>query len=573
MAFREIKIRSYDFKYTLSKQRIVWCKNVYNGLSELLPIVKNIKWDSYVFNDNCNILCINQEQDDEKKIETMLATTTPNNSEDAAPLSYTIFGGSTYELINKKHYKTVNLRDFMDPTGDADIKMKLPFVYIENPKYFNRYLIPLIDEETNELNNYFRTTFRWCYDQVYEQLMLYDLNKLFPNSVPFNIDEYDEVPNEFKQPNLGFIDTAIGNCRLISFYKRQIGSFKIQLVIKIEDEGTTKIDHLIEFVFMVGENNEIVYHPEGVGIQRARFDYFDEYRIDTMPDLLEGNIEAYAVRQNFFVKKQSNYYHKGFNHILRMIYLLELSIHVDEYQKYKRIFFNSLIQKFSREHIINKILFPEKEDPELLKKEEEEAKEEIKEELKQLGKERGFSEALVNNFMKKKITASEKKEKSKYIYENLHIYFYKLGSDNKMKLIKINISDFLEMYQYKLVPSAFANVFSGELIKKDEINRKYNIFIKKIKENVKKTRTRKFHRTRNVSSVKSEGPASSRRQKTPEIQLDSGKSELFSFSYTPNIAPPPSPSSHTPSLRKASLRKASSRAQRKNKSLVKNKSM
>ena len=67
MAFREIKIRSYDFKYTLSKQRIVWCKNVYNGLSELLPIVKNIKWDSYVFNDNCNILCINQEQDDEKK--------------------------------------------------------------------------------------------------------------------------------------------------------------------------------------------------------------------------------------------------------------------------------------------------------------------------------------------------------------------------------------------------------------------------------------------------------------------------------------------------------------------------
>jgi len=573
MAFREIKIRSYDFKYTLSKERIVWCKNVYNGLSELLPIVKNIKWDSYVFNDNCNISCINQEQDDEEKIETMLATTTPNNSEDAAPLSYTIFGGSTYELINKKHYKTVNLRDFMDPTGDADIKMKLPFVYIENPKYFNRYLIPLIDQETNELNNYFRTTFRWCYDRVYEQLMLYDLNKLFPNSVPFNIDEYDEVPNEFKQPNLGFIDTAIGNCRLISFYKRQIGSFKIQLVIKIEDEGTTKIDHLIEFVFMVGENNEIVYHPEGVGIQRARFDYFDEYRIDTMPDLLEGNIEAYAVRQNFFVKKQSNYYHKGFNHILRMIYLLELSIHVDEYQKYKRIFFNSLIQKFSREHIINKILFPEKEDPELLKKEEEEAKEELKE-----AKEKGFVEAFMNSRKKKiLLTASEKKEKSKYIYENLHIYFYKLGSHNKMKLIKINISDFLEMYQYKLYPNAFANVFSGELIKKDEINRKYNIFIKKIKENVKKTRTRKFHRTRNVSSVKSEGPASSRRQKTPEIQLDSGKSELFSFSYTPNIAPPPSPSSqspssHTPSLRKASLKRASL-TQRKNKSLVKNKSI
>ena len=573
MAFREIKIRSYDFKYTLSKQRIVWCKNVYNGLSELLPIVKNIKWDSYVFNDNCNISYINEESDEEEtKIETMLATTTPNNSEDAAPLSYTIFGGSTYELINKKHYKTVNLRDFMDPTGDADIKMKLPRVYIENLKKYHSYFIPLIDQETNELNNYFRTTFRWCYDRVYEQLMLYDLNKLFPNSVPFNIDEYAEVPNEFKQPNLGFIDTAIGNCRLISFYSPNANYFKIQFVIKIVDEGITKIDHLIEFVFAVGEKNEIVHNPEGgVGFLPATFDYYDEYRIDTMPDLLEGNIEAYAVRQNFFVEKHLHYYHKAFNHILRMIYLLELSIHVDEYQKYKNIFFNLLIQKFSKEHIINKILFPEKE--EILKKQLEEEEKEFQEKAKQIGKERG----LFNDFaMKKRLTVNERKEREKYNYENLYIYFYKLGSHNKMKLIKIKISDFLEMYQYKLVPNAYAKVFSGELIKKDEINRKYNIFIKKIKEDVKKTRTRKFHRTRNVSSVKSEGPASSRRQKTPEIQVDSGESELYSFSYTPNIAPPPSrasPSSRKASLRKASLRKASSRAQRKNKSLVKNKSI
>ena len=563
MAFREIKIRSYDFKYTLSKERIVWCKNVYNGLSELLPIVKNIKWDSYVFNDNCNISYINQESD-ETKNETMLVTTTPNNSEDAAPLSYTIFGGSTYELINKKHYKTVNLRDFMDPTGDADIKMKLPYVYIEKPEYFNTYSIPLIDKETNELNNYFRTTFQWCYDRVHEQLMLYDLNKLFPNSVPFNIDEYDEVPNEFKQSNLGFIDTEIGNCRLIMFYSQSANYFKIQFVIKIVDEGITKIDHLIEFVFSVGENNEIVYQPESTAIQPARFDYFDEYRIDTMPDLLGGNIEAYAVRQNFFVEKQLNYYHKGFNHILRMIYLLELSIHIGEYEKYKRIFFSTLVSKFNSEYIINKLLFIEnKEDPELLEKQKEE-------ELK--GIENQNFGAFLSNIKKNKLTANERKEKSKYIYENLYIYFYKLGSHNKMKLIKIKISDFLEMYQYKLVPNALANVFSGELIKKDEINRKYNIFMKKIKENVKNMRTRKFHRTHNVSSVRSEGPASSRRQKTPEMQADSGESELYSFSYTPNIAPPPSrASSQSPSSR-ASLKRASL-TQRKNKSLVKNKSI
>ena len=52
-----------------------------------------------------------------------------------------------------------------DSGNKPSIGDRIPFVYIENPKYFNRYLIPLIDQETNELNNYFRTTFRWCYDR------------------------------------------------------------------------------------------------------------------------------------------------------------------------------------------------------------------------------------------------------------------------------------------------------------------------------------------------------------------------------------------------------------------------
>jgi hypothetical protein len=251
-----------------------------------------------------------------------------------------------------------------------------------------------------------------------------------------------------------------------------------------------------------------------------------------------------------------------------MIYLLELSIHIGEYEKYKRIFFSILVSKFNSEYIINKLLFIEnKEDPELLEKQKEE-------ELKGIAKQ-DFG-AFLSNIKKNKLTTSQRKEKEKRIYENLHIYFYKLGSHNKMKLIKINISDFLEMYQYKLVPTAL-KIFSGEIIKNDETNAKYKIFMKKIKENVKNMRTRKFHRTHNVSSVRSEGPASSRRQKTPEMQADSGESELYSFSYTPNIAPPPSrASSQSPSsrasLKRASLKRASL-TQRKNKSLVKNKSI
>jgi hypothetical protein len=531
MAFREIQIHNYDFKYTVSKERIVWCKNVYNSLSKLLPIVNNIDWNSYVFNNTCSILELNENN--EKNIETKMVTT---NTEQK--LNYTIFGGSTYELINKKNYKTVNLRDFMDPTGDADIKMHLPMLHIENYNYDITYQVPLIDSQTEGLNNYYKTTFQWCYDQIYAQFMLHDLNKLFPNSVPFDINEYDEVPTEFKDPKFGFNDNMIGNCHLISFNSPQTRFFKIQLVLKIVDNGVTKIDHVMEFVFTVSEYNEIVYNPD-MGIKKEEIDYCDEYRIDSLKDLFSSNFEAYGVRQSFFIKKAPKHYHKAMNHISRIIYLLEIAIYVSEYAKYKKIFYNSMLYNFQNENFVNNLLFPEKEEEEQENRKEEEEADNVHE--------------ILRLIQKKKLSKEELKAKQKFVYNNLHLYFYKVGSDYKMKLIKLKVSDFLGMFQSKLNPGAM-QMFSGEFIKDEKT--KYAIFIKKIKENVKNVRTRKFHRSRSVSSVRSEGNSSSRRQQTPEMfnKYEESEPQFLSFEYSVNNPPPSSPVSPASYIRKTTRR-------------------
>ena len=68
MSFRNIKLHNYNFKYTISRQRIVWCKNVYNGLSVILSTVKNIRWEEFEFNNECEISLI----DDNDKISTKI---------------------------------------------------------------------------------------------------------------------------------------------------------------------------------------------------------------------------------------------------------------------------------------------------------------------------------------------------------------------------------------------------------------------------------------------------------------------------------------------------------------------
>lgn len=541
MSFREIKLHNYNFKYTVSKERIVWCKNVYNGLSRLISIVKNIRWEEYEFNDECEISLM--EEDDIysapklKRMHTKPAT-----------LKYEILGGATYELLNKINYPNVNLRDFMDPTGDADITITMPTLYndeISEDEDFYDVAIPLLESD-GRMHTYLRTTIEWCFNKILEQLNMHDLSALFPNSVPFDIAEYSEIPIESRVSDLIFRDVIIPNshCHLVSFYASNMNLFKIQLVIKIADSNVVKIDHLIEFIFndfmytKTYDNKNyivnIIHFPNFQGKQ-IELDYCKdlqtpnisgdkcdiEYNINNLSTLFKSNFNAYEFRQGVFIKKK-NEYHKAINHIGRIIYLLELVINITKYEKYKKIFKATLQSFFTDIKFINSLLAgsQKKEDapPDFVINE--------KNELK-----------FVMPKMRK-LT----KEENDIIYQNLHLFFYKIGDNYKVKIIKIKVADFLSMYLSKLAPPSISRfiTFAGHSITGDPDDKRYNLFIKKIKQNEITARTRKFNRKENVSSVMSEGEHKSREQNSDDLHefeenIDSDeKSQFFSLEPLPD---------------------------------------
>jgi hypothetical protein len=466
-----------------------------------------------------------------------------------ATLKYEILGGATYELLNKINYPNVNLRDFMDPTGDADITITMPTLYndeISEDENFYDVAIPLLESD-GRMHTYLRTTIEWCFNKILEQLNMHDLSALFPNSVPFDIAEYSEIPIESRVSDLIFRDVIIPNshCHLVSFYASNMNLFKIQLVIKIADSNVVKIDHLIEFIFndfmytKTYDNKNyivnIIHFPNFQGKQ-IELDYCKdlqtpnisgdkcdiEYNINNLSTLFKSNFNAYEFRQGVFIKKKKNEYHKAINHIGRIIYLLELVINITKYEKYKKIFKATLQSFFTDIKFINSLLAgsQKKEDapPDFVINE--------KNELK-----------FVMPKMRK-LT----KEENDIIYQNLHLFFYKIGDNYKVKIIKIKVADFLNMYLSKLAPPSISRLinFAGHSITGDPDDKRYNLFIKKIKQNEITARTRKFNRKENVSSVMSEGEHKSREQNSDDLHefeenIDSDeKSQFFSLEPLPD---------------------------------------
>jgi hypothetical protein len=76
-------------------------------------------------------------------------------------------------------------------------------------------------------------------------------------------------------------------------------------------------------------------------------------------------------------------------------------------------------------------------------------------------------------------------------------------------------------------------MFAEHAIKGDPDDKRYNLFIKKIKQNEITARTRKFNRKESVSSAKSDGEHKSREQNSDDLHdfksIDSDESQFFSL--------------------------------------------
>ena len=352
----------HEFKYTISKERQIWSKNVYSLRKHLLHILPNIPWKDYEYNGPTYIVKdVVYETEDEilpeikenfvshvsdvggigyiKIANDISFNVNPN-------LDYTIFGGSAYELLNDA-YPNVELHNYVDPTGDLDIKVNYyldkKVIYNMNQDYKNVtdtvYLNNFNYRINDGINPFYKDMMYWIFTQICHQLEKNSdslLSKLLTSNVkPFSIESYLPKANSdslFLQEKYGFFHKSFleGRLHVIAFTEFNKDSkevdkemMKIQIVINVESESYSIQDHIFEII-LIANQLEMTKTPK-MEIQSKNKSYF----IDTISDLLTSNIQAYNIRSEYihFNEKNEEYFHKGMNHITRFLYLLELLKH------------------------------------------------------------------------------------------------------------------------------------------------------------------------------------------------------------------------------------------------------
>lgn len=354
--FRNL-IQDKDFKYTLNESRKVWVKNMYPNLNALLNTIQNIHWNEYQYNGDA-IISFNVIDKDGEAKEPLHLEQIVNVSSEKHTLNYKLMGGICYEILSDV-YKNVDLPMYIDPTGDIDIITRIPSIE-QNPEIeeitarvktdFQNELIgldiyPKIKLITidNKINPYHKHLLHWIFDNLKEQLDRLNINELFPNAVDFDIldEDYDEIPEAHRNPDFGFRLEKIGKANLVGFVTQLVGDeskdnvdghetmLKVQLIFKIENNGVSIIDHVLEVIFTnrsgLIPTNELYekYRKTSEEIKVPGTDKI--FEIDNLASLIGGNIDAYKERVVYIERNDADNVHKAFNHIGRILYLFDIA--------------------------------------------------------------------------------------------------------------------------------------------------------------------------------------------------------------------------------------------------------
>ena len=377
------KLTNYDdldFRYTFSKNRIKWITNIYPYSYIFLEIPNLIEWGEFQYRGPCEICIQNDEENDEEDDKEDDPKFNPNLTSNAALYTdsiglvsstsdlpkYIFFGGCAYEIISRK-YPKVNLNEFIDPTGDIDILLQLPKLKLLNtnikndvPTNFNQNeYIFVQSDRTNEidpptwLNSYICALGQWLVESITNVLTLEletpeKIRTIFPDIKEFDIDRYDELKPYYKKEKLGYnLKDIHGLIYIASFIVGDM--YKIQVIMKIGNE----IDHVLEFVytgitckykayFKTNNKDETYFSIDINGI---------EYKIDDVSELIIGNLNAYAIRNQIVHEKYKISYHKAINHVGRLLYLLELEYQYTTPKKGWRKDYNYLVLSSTKSEI------------------------------------------------------------------------------------------------------------------------------------------------------------------------------------------------------------------------------
>jgi hypothetical protein len=372
------KLRNYDdldFRYTFSKNRIKWITNIYPYSYIFLEIPNLIEWGEFQYRGPCEIRIQNDEENDEENPtynpnlisnETLYTDSIGLVSSTSDLPKYIFFGGCVYEIISRK-YPNVNLNEFIDPTGDIDILLQLPKLKLlktnikdDVPTNFNQdNYIFVQSDKTNEtdpptwLNSYICALGKWLVESITNVLTLEldtpeKIRTMFPDINAFDINKYDELNPYYKEEKLGYnLKDIHGLIYIASFIVGDM--YKIQVIMKIGNE----IDHVLEFVYA----GIVCKHKSYFRTNNKDETYFNidingiEYKIDDVNELIIGNLSAYAIRNQTVHEKYKISYHKAFNHVGRLLYLLELEYQYTTPRKGWRKEYNYLVLSSKKSEI------------------------------------------------------------------------------------------------------------------------------------------------------------------------------------------------------------------------------
>jgi hypothetical protein len=133
-----------DYKYTRDKDRILFTENGSKYADDFINLLRTIDW-KWSYEGECTFLINNEDSDSATEfVKIPCKASLPETP-------YFVFGGYVYELFNKEFG---HLTNFLDPTGDVDVRVNLPVITTQHKESFINFWYEEIDTKLILLLNY-----------------------------------------------------------------------------------------------------------------------------------------------------------------------------------------------------------------------------------------------------------------------------------------------------------------------------------------------------------------------------------------------------------------------------------
>jgi hypothetical protein len=297
------------FKYTSNEKRKLFIGNLYPYAEYFINGVNSIPFDSYSYDGKSEYF--NMEDG------TQIVHSCSSSS---SPLSF-FTGGVVYELLSKK-FTNVKIHDYCDATGDIDVALFPPKITSKDD--YDMFFL----NTDGKINSFYRDFTKWTFEKLVEQMKSIQIINRIEHLIKFEIEEYEDIPPKHKTADLGYNIQKIGKCYVVAFLNEDKSMFKFQVVCKIEDSHVNVIDHVVEIILPLPEDN-IEFSPAADSYKQPVVNTIElknqTFHHQKYNSLIDDNVNAYIERKNAYGEpNESQVVHKSINHVARLFYLFEL---------------------------------------------------------------------------------------------------------------------------------------------------------------------------------------------------------------------------------------------------------